>query len=58
MFLVAAVYYSKYPISKDVISALGLCFSVIDTPEKIICDNAKYFTSRVYMDLLHTGSFH
>ena len=32
--------------SKDVISALSFCFSVLGTPEEIICDNATNFTSR------------
>ena len=53
-YLIVADYYSKYPYvmkmsatsSKNVISALSFCFSVLGTPEEIICDNATYFTSR------------
>ena len=33
---------------KDVISTLSFCFSVLGTPEEIICDNATNFTSREY----------
>ena len=36
--------------SKDVISDLSLCFSVFGTSEEIICDNAKSFTTRDYID--------
>ena len=53
-YLIVADYYSKYPYvmkmsatsSKNVISALSFCFSVLGTPEEIICDNTTYFTSR------------
>ena len=53
-YLIVADYYSKYPYvmkmsstsSKNVVSALSFCFSVLGTPEEIICDNATYFTSR------------
>ena len=53
-FLLVADYYSKFPYilqmssmtSKDVISVLSFCFSVLDTPEEIICDNMANFISR------------
>ena len=51
-------YYSKFPYvqtissisSKEVISALSFCFSVLGTPEEIICENGKQFTSKEYKE--------
>ena len=53
-YLLVDDYYSKFSYvlqmssvtSKDVISALSFCFSVLGTPEEIICGNATKFTSR------------
>ena len=58
-FLLVADYYSKYPwifplmtqTSKDVISAIKLCFSDYGIPEEVICDNGKQFTSREYQEV-------
>ena len=43
--------------SKDVISALSFCFSILGTPEDIICDNATNFTSREYKEFTTNWGF-
>ena len=43
--------------SKDVISALSFCFSVLGTPEEIICDRATNFTSRKYKEFATNWAF-
>ena len=34
--------------TKDMISALTLCFSILGTPEEVICDSGTQFTSKKY----------
>ena len=56
--VIIADYYSKYPwikkleaiSSKEVISALKLCFLEFGIPEEVTSDNGKQFTSREYQD--------
>ena len=43
--------------SKDVISALSFCFSILSTPEEIICGNARNFTSREYKEFVTNWGF-
>ena len=51
-------YYSTFPwveklsatSTKDVISALSFCFSVLGTPEEEICDRGIHFTSKEYKE--------
>ena len=64
-YFLVADYYSKFPYvlqmssmtSKDVISALSFCFSVLGTPEEIICDKAVNFTSRDYREFAANWGF-
>ena len=64
-YLLVADYYSKFPYilqmssmtSKNVISAVSFCFSVLGTPEKIICDNATNFTSIDYNECATNWGF-
>ena len=43
--------------SKDVISSLCFCFSVLGTQEEIISDNATNFTSRDYKEFATNWGF-
>ena len=64
-YLLVADYYSKFPYvlqmslmtSKDVISALSLCFSIIGTPGEIMYDNATKFSSRDYKEFATNWGF-
>ena len=57
-YVIIADYYSKYPwikkleaiSSKEVISALKLCFSEFGVPDEVTSDNSKQFTVREYWD--------
>ena len=56
--VIVADYYSKYPwifqvaaiSSKDVISALEICFSEFGIPEEVISDNGPQITASKYHD--------
>ena len=64
-YVLVAYYYSKFPYMlqmysvtfKDVISALSFCFSVLGTPEEIICDNATNCNRREYKELAINWGF-
>ena len=43
--------------SKDMISALSFCFSILATLEEIICDNATNFSSREYREFATNWGF-
>ena len=58
IFLLVAGYHSKFDCvqdlfttsTKDVISALNFCSSVLDTAQGVICDSGTQFTSKEYKE--------
>ena len=64
-YLFVTDYYRKFPYvqkissisSTEVISALCFCFSVLGTPEEIICDNNTQFTSNEYKEFTDKWGF-